>query len=51
MKGMRRILNVNEIASLGSNVKPVIQNELSLEKAAGVCPAEKNSAFPSQERF
>ena len=27
MKGMRRNLNVNEIASLGSNVKPVIQNE------------------------
>ena len=51
MKGMRRILNVNEIASLGSNVKPMIQNELSLEKAAGVCPAEKNSAFPSQGRF
>ena len=24
---MRRNLNVNEIASLGSNVKPVIQNE------------------------
>ena len=27
MKGMGRNLNVNEIASLGSNVKPVIQNE------------------------
>ena len=27
MKGMSRNLNVNEIASLGSNVKPVIQNE------------------------
>ena len=27
MKGMRRSLNVNEIASLGSNVKLVIQNE------------------------
>ena len=27
MKGMRRNLNVNEIANLGSNVKPMIQNE------------------------
>ena len=27
VKGRRRNLNVNEIASLGSNVKPVIQNE------------------------
>ncbi|WP_264472783.1 hypothetical protein [Dorea formicigenerans] len=27
MKGMRRNLNENEIANLGSNVKPVIQNE------------------------
>ena len=39
MKGMRRILNVNEIASLGSNVKPVIQNEncsvLMLNDATG----------------
>ena len=39
MKGMRRNLNVNEIASLGSNVKPVIQNEncsiLMLNDATG----------------
>ena len=39
MKVMRRNLNVNEIASLGSNVKPVIQNEncsvLMLNDAAG----------------
>ncbi len=28
MKGMRRNLNVNEIASLGSNVKPVIRKIL-----------------------
>ena len=39
VKGMRRNLNVNEIASLGSNVKPVIQNEncsvLMLNDATG----------------
>ena len=39
MKGRRRNLNVNEIASLGSNVKPVIQNEncavLMLNDATG----------------
>ena len=39
MKRMRRNLNVNEIASLGSNVKPVIQNEncsiLMLNDATG----------------
>ena len=36
---MRRNLNVNEIASLGSNIKPVIQNEncsvLMLNDATG----------------
>ena len=39
MKGIGRNLNVNEIASLGSNVKPVIQNEncsvLMLNDATG----------------
>ena len=39
VKGRRRNLNVNEIASLGSNVKPVIQNEncavLMLNDATG----------------